>query len=296
MPPAVARTVSGTVADIDERKRAEAALAEREQRLRDVVEASGEYVWETDAQWRYTYLSERVEAVLGYARRGSREEARRLHAARRAEGGRRVVRRSAAEGRPFRDLLHRMITKSGGVIWLSVSGVPVRDAEGRCSAGAAPAPTSPRASMPRRASSSSPRATRSPACRTPLLADRASQAILTAARSRSQFALLCIDLDRFTLVNDSLGHRAGDALLRSVAERLANLVHGEDTLARLGGDDFVLVQAIRSKGDPAEAAARRSAILGVLARPLPCRARRSTSPRRSASASTRTTGATSSSC
>jgi diguanylate cyclase (GGDEF)-like protein len=102
-----------------------------------------------------------------------------------------------------------------------------------------------------------------------LLADRASQAILTAARSRSQFALLCIDLDRFTLVNDSLGHRAGDALLRSVAERLANVVHGEDTLARLGGDHFVLVQAIRSKGDPAaEAAAAAQRILGVLARPF----------------------------
>ncbi|HVJ25865.1 MAG TPA: PAS domain S-box protein, partial [Burkholderiales bacterium] len=60
-----ARRLSGTVADIDEQKRAEAALAEREQRFRDVVDASGEYVWETDAEWRYTYLSERAEAVLG---------------------------------------------------------------------------------------------------------------------------------------------------------------------------------------------------------------------------------------
>jgi PAS domain S-box-containing protein len=63
-----AKMLSGTVADVDERKRADAVLAEREQRFRDVVEASGEYVWETDADWRYTYLSERAEAVLGYAR------------------------------------------------------------------------------------------------------------------------------------------------------------------------------------------------------------------------------------
>ena len=99
-----ASDVSGTVADIDERKRAEAALAEREQRFRDVVEASGEYVWETDAEWRYTYLSERVEAVLGYPRAEllGRKPAR-LHAARRAAGGRRVVRRTRAEGQPFRD-------------------------------------------------------------------------------------------------------------------------------------------------------------------------------------------------
>ena len=82
--------MSGTLADIDERKRAEAALAEREQRFRDVVDASGEYVWETDAEWRYTYLSERVEAVLGYARAellGRKPQ--RVHAARRAARGRR---------------------------------------------------------------------------------------------------------------------------------------------------------------------------------------------------------------
>jgi len=60
--------MSGTVADIDAQKRAEAALAEREQRFHDVAEASAEYLWETDAAWRYTYLSERVETVLGYPR------------------------------------------------------------------------------------------------------------------------------------------------------------------------------------------------------------------------------------
>ena len=97
-----------------------------------------------------------------------------------------------------------------------------------------------------------------------LLADRASQAILTAARSRSQFALLCIDLDRFTLVNDSLGHRAGDALLRSVAERLGNL-HGEDTPRAWAATTSCSLQAIRSGDAPRP---RRSAILGVLARPF----------------------------
>src|SRR5439155_994033 len=70
-----------------------------------------------------------------------------------------------------------------------------------------------------------------------LLTDRAGQAILTAARSRAQLAVLCVDLDRFKLVNDSLGHQAGDALLRAVADRLQNTLGREDTLARLGGDD-----------------------------------------------------------
>src|SRR5207253_645704 len=63
-----------------------------------------------------------------------------------------------------------------------------------------------------------------------LLAERTAQAILSAARSRSQLALLAIDLDRFKLVNDSLGHAAGDALLRAVAERLANAARAAERL------------------------------------------------------------------
>ena len=262
-----ATRMSGTLADIDERKRAEAAVAEREQRFRDVVDASGEYVWETDAEWRYTYLSERVELVLGYSRA---ELLGRKPCDFMPLGEPRAVdewfANRAAEGKPFRDLLHRTINKSGGVIWQLVSGVPVRNAEGRLVGwrGTA-ADVTARKHAEARIEHLATRDSLTGLPNSTLLADRASQAILTAARNRSQFALLCIDLDRFKLVNDSLGHRAGDSLLRAVAERLSNTLHGEDTLARLGGDDFVLVQFIKSVEDAAALAQR---ILGVLARPF----------------------------
>jgi diguanylate cyclase (GGDEF)-like protein len=102
-----------------------------------------------------------------------------------------------------------------------------------------------------------------------LLIDRGGQAILNAARSRTQLALLCIDMDRFKLVNESLGHQGGDALLRSIAERLQSLLPA-DTLAHLGGDDFVLIQNIRNVEDAAGLAQR---ILAVLARPFTVDAR-----------------------
>src|SRR5437667_1320043 len=227
--------VQGVLRDVTEERQARQALAEREQRFRDVVHASGEYVWETDAQWRYTYLSERVEAVLGYARN---ELLGRAPHEFMPLGEAHFPDTQA----PFRDVVRRSITKSGGVIWQSVSGVPRLDAAGartgyRGTAGDVPARKQAEARIEYLA-------TRDALTGLPnraLLTDRAGQAILTAARSRAQFAVLCVDLDRFKLVNDSLGHQAGDALLRAVADRLQNTLGREDTLARLGGDDFVLL-------------------------------------------------------
>jgi diguanylate cyclase (GGDEF)-like protein len=72
-----------------------------------------------------------------------------------------------------------------------------------------------------------------------LLADRLQQAIAQAQRQGTTFALVAFDLDRFKAVNDSLGHQAGDELLREMALRLLPLLRASDTLARIGGDEFV---------------------------------------------------------
>jgi diguanylate cyclase len=74
-----------------------------------------------------------------------------------------------------------------------------------------------------------------------LLDDRLSQCIEQAKRVREGFAVCVLDLDRFKHVNDSLGHRAGDELLKQVARRLQSVVRGADTVARIGGDEFVMI-------------------------------------------------------
>jgi diguanylate cyclase (GGDEF)-like protein/PAS domain S-box-containing protein len=74
-----------------------------------------------------------------------------------------------------------------------------------------------------------------------LLQDRLLQAIASARRSGEQFAVLFLDLDRFKNINDSLGQVAGDVILKRAAQRLRQCVREEDTLARVGGDEFVLV-------------------------------------------------------
>ncbi len=76
-------------------------------------------------------------------------------------------------------------------------------------------------------------------------------------RGGQPLAVLCLDLDRFKEVNDTLGHPTGDALLRRVAERLRKTVRGEDLVARIGGDEFVIIQTNTRDPRAADALARR---------------------------------------
>lgn len=77
-------------------------------------------------------------------------------------------------------------------------------------------------------------------------------ALAAARRDNSQFALLFIDLDRFKPINDSLGHAAGDRVLKAVAERIRRTIRESDTAARIGGDEFViLLRSIQSRADAA---------------------------------------------
>ncbi|MBI4983894.1 MAG: EAL domain-containing protein [Rhodocyclales bacterium] len=74
-----------------------------------------------------------------------------------------------------------------------------------------------------------------------LFADRLQHAMIQAQRNGSHVGLLFIDLDRFKLVNDTLGHRAGDVLLQKTSQRLVAAVRAQDTVARLGGDEFMVI-------------------------------------------------------
>ncbi|MFZ5426392.1 MAG: EAL domain-containing response regulator [Thermodesulfobacteriota bacterium] len=80
-----------------------------------------------------------------------------------------------------------------------------------------------------------------------LFTDRLSQAISRCSRHNSFFALLYLDVDRFKVINDSLGHAAGDQFLLKLAERLRTCTREADTLARLGGDEFAVIsEQVRS--------------------------------------------------
>lgn len=96
-----------------------------------------------------------------------------------------------------------------------------------------------------------------------LLRERLDPAL--SGRREEKIALLCLDLDRFKAVNDTLGHPVGDALLKQVAKRLLGCVRARDTVARIGGDEFVILHDTK---DPSkEAAALASRIIEVISAP-----------------------------
>jgi diguanylate cyclase (GGDEF)-like protein/PAS domain S-box-containing protein len=99
-----------------------------------------------------------------------------------------------------------------------------------------------------------------------LLQARIEHATALAKRTDSQVAILFVDLDRFKAINDTLGHAAGDQLLKAVAGRLQHCIRQSDTVARQGGDEFVVVMENVQNLDEVKLAAQR--MQGMLARPL----------------------------
>ena len=101
--------------------------------------------------------------------------------------------------------------------------------------------------------------------RTTLL-DRLDLALAVARRGDAPFAVLYVDLDNFKEVNDSLGHSAGDTLLKTAAQRMAGAVRETDLVARLGGDEFAVLQT--DVGDPSTAGTLAAKLRAVLAESL----------------------------
>jgi diguanylate cyclase (GGDEF)-like protein/PAS domain S-box-containing protein len=106
-----------------------------------------------------------------------------------------------------------------------------------------------------------------------LFHDRVKHALTEARRDNQKLALLMLDLDRFKEINDTLGHAAGDEVLREVAWRLSRVTRGSDSIARLGGDEFSILLRNASESDAAVVVSRVSSCLEepIIVQDLPLR-------------------------
>ena len=99
-----------------------------------------------------------------------------------------------------------------------------------------------------------------------MLTDRFTIAAALARRNKARLAVMSLDLDKFKTINDTLGHEAGDQVLKTVSTRLTGIIRASDTLARVGGDEFILVMQETRRREDATAIAQK--ILDAFAEPL----------------------------
>ncbi len=258
-----------------ERAHARRVLRESEERFRHFAQTAADWFWETDADLRYSYVSERYESVTGIA-------------------GEAVIGRTPMECLPglgvdarrcalhqqkmeshhgFDDLRLERVAADGTVKTDSISGRPVFDERGvfRGYRGSGRDITRAQSTAKTLAFHASHDALTGVVNRT-VLEQRLRRAV-KSARGRGREHVLCyLDLDRLKQVNDSCGHDAGDRLLRELTGWLKGQLRARDTLARLGGDEFALLLE-NCAGEQGIAIARRL-IAAWCARPFVWRQRR----------------------
>jgi diguanylate cyclase (GGDEF)-like protein/PAS domain S-box-containing protein len=243
------------VTRLTERARFEETLRESEERYALAARGANDGLWDWKLKSNEIYFSSRWKGMLGYEETeiGNRPEEwfSRVHTddveALKAE----IAAHIEGQSSHF-EMEHRMLHRDGTHRWMLSRGMVVRDQEGRASrmAGSQTDITERKQAeeqllhdafhdsltgLPNRA----------------LFMDRLSQAVERVKRhSDCSFGVIFLDLDRFKVVNDSLGHMIGDRLLVEISRRLESCIRTGDTIARLGGDEFtILLDGIKEAGD-----------------------------------------------
>ncbi len=229
--------------DVRARQRTERALQESEKRFRRLLALSSDWYWEQDANFRFTHITSGfadksnmpLERFIGATRWEHNTEMRN------ARWGKQHIANLQAH-LPFFHLEYAMEDRDGKLRWFSINGEPLFDEQGDFKGyrGTGSEITERKLAeqqiqhiahhdvltgLPNRG----------------LLRDRLAQAMAQARRKHRALWVLLIDLDRFKFVNDSLGHKAGDLLLKTIAARLQASLRDSDTVARLSGDEFVAI-------------------------------------------------------
>ena len=245
----------GTITDISGRRQIEEALRVSEQRYRALFERNLAGVYRSTLEGRILDCNESFARIFGYA---SREEVLQQSASDlyRKPEDRKAALSKLLERQSLTNYEICLKRKDGSLVWVLESENLIEGPDGQLSLieGTAIDITERK----RAEEQVKHLAFHDPLTNLPnrlLFNDRLTLAVAQAHRHNQRLAVLFLDLDRFKVINDSLGHSVGDELLRQVAERVQEYVREGDTVARLGGDEFtLLVPGITAEEDAAKIA------------------------------------------
>ena len=243
------------------------AIKRSETRFRDVADASSDWIWETNAKGELQFLSEQFAISTGTSTDDVIDKP--IGELLRPIGGINKIKkfqRDLKGQKHFRDFLCRYVDSTGRKKTLRVAGKPFFSGKGKFQGfrGTATDITAEieakhriqhlalhdsLTDLPNRAQ----------------LRQRVTTAVEGVGRGAGKAAVLCIDLDRFKEINDTLGHSAGDLLIKGCADRLRAAVRETDIVARIGGDEFAVVQTVIDQPEGAHQLCQR--LLQSITRP-----------------------------
>ena len=257
--------------EIEERRKMELALRESEERYALAARGANDGLWDWNLVAGEVYLSERWREMVGMVdpsiSLSPEEWFSRVHLSDLPQLKVDIAAQAAGSRSHFHSE-HRLRHSEGFFIWVLCRGIVVRDTEGRALriAGSMTDITA-RKDLEERLRREAQFDSLTTLPNRSYATDLLRRAIARAKRNREQqFGVLFLDCDRFKVVNDSLGHHAGDSLLRLVAGRLNGCVRPGDVVARLGGDEFVVI--LEGVKDEAEAITVAERIQHSLAQPF----------------------------
>ncbi len=224
-------------------------LSDNEERYRTLTENAYDLISEISTQGQYLYISPNYRDVLGYEPRDliNKSISDIIH----TEDLNDVLNRlKKLEFSTLKHLTCRMISKNSEIRWFESTGRAYQTAAGETRIVFVSRDITERQKYEETIWRQAFHDTLTGLPNRMLFIDRLSLALAHTKRSKQMLAVIFLDLDRFKLINDTLGHEIGDQLLKSVALRLQECVREGDTIARLGGDEFTLLlpEIIKSEG------------------------------------------------